>query len=144
MNGEWLLSLITTMLSLLAPSLSPLHVEVYGSYSVSSRRSVLRRKQHAMRPSVEAVQKVLLLMLPMFPFLWSIFVILFRCGDSAFTWLRRRRLGRVLFPISSGCMIMGVDGWILKADGGEWSVLLVQRWSVRGGVDRFVEYWCTI
>ena len=55
MNGEWLLSLITTMLSLLAPSLSPLHVEVYGSYSESSRRSSKESNVLYMRPSVEAV-----------------------------------------------------------------------------------------
>jgi len=50
-NGEWLLSLNTTMLSLLAPSFSPLHVEVYGSYSESSRRSSKRSNMLRVRPS---------------------------------------------------------------------------------------------
>ena len=63
---EWLngcLSLITTMLSLLAPSLSPL---TRGSvwFLLGVIATVLRGEQYAMRPSVEAVRKVLLLMLP--------------------------------------------------------------------------------
>ena len=104
-NGEWLLSLNTTMLSLIAPSFSPLHVEVYGSCSGSS--------QHAMRPSVEAVQKILLLMLPIVGEFEvpsslagrkkksnlhiSIFSDSYRCvfKCDAITWLRRRRSNRV-------------------------------------------------
>jgi hypothetical protein len=53
---------ITTMLSLLAPSLfTPTRGSVWFLLGIIA--AVLRGKQHAMRPSVEAVQKILLLML---------------------------------------------------------------------------------
>ena len=62
-NGEWLLSLITTMLSLLAPSFKP---PTRGSvwFLLGVIAAVLQEKQHATCPSVEAVHKILLLMLP--------------------------------------------------------------------------------
>ena len=45
--------------------------------------------------------------------------------------------------LSSGCMIMGVDGWIIKANGGvvraAGVAMVSERWC-----RPIIEYWCTI
>jgi hypothetical protein len=63
----WLLSLNTTMLSLIASSFSPLHVEVHGSYPGSSRRSSKRatcyvsvRRGGTKDPSLNAPKNILI------------------------------------------------------------------------------------